>query len=532
MPRISPVLKNFLIYSSGTVILKSISFILMPFILRVLPPAHYGLLSLALSFTNILVIISGLGLRQLFGIEYFHYDSSGRRRMANEIIMLYLTINVPLFLLMLINLSLLNKFLFLGTASTTLMLLCLAYCFLQFFTELYYQVLRYQSKAFKLTVLQISTALATISLNLFFLYHFPWGSSGMLFGYTLGTLITFAFALHAYVKAGCLPILSQLIQALPKIKHVILSKKSFIIRSSRVFLRSKNVSRDEAKKNLDSKLVVSISRYISSLFLRNNSETLETIGETKIFYQFCAKHNLQRGFYYLRLGIPFIPGMLFNWILVAGNRWILARYGTLHDVGIYALADTFGQLYTNLILYPMAGSYLPYLMHQFSQNKNNIPTLEQKNRHIMYLSMLSMSILITVGLVIGKPILYWLLPAKYHQAIDYIWFILMGQVFVMGTYFTSALVQFRKKTTFLAGSLLAPALINLALSMALVGSLGIYGCVFATLIAYIAYFVSMLVYNKKLLQNRLSENNIQKHECAPFYPTEPRQRQKHSRPNA
>ncbi|MDZ4151762.1 lipopolysaccharide biosynthesis protein, partial [Methylicorpusculum sp.] len=323
---LSPVIKNFLIYSSGTLVLKSISLVLMPFVLHVLPPAQYGLLSLSMSFTNILVIISGLGLRQTFGIEFFHGDSAARRRMANDIIALYLTINIPLFLLAILNLPLLNRFLFLGTASTTLMLLCLAYCFLQFFTELFYQLLRYQCKALTLTTLQIGTALATITLNLFFLYHFPWGTSGMLFGYVLGTLITFFVALRAYLQSGCVP----------------------------------------------ANACASLKRNLSFSSLAGYLRTTE---------------NMHKGFYYLRLSLPFIPGMLFNWVLVAGNRWLLARYGTLHDVGIYSLADTFGQLYYTLILYPMAGSYLPHLMHQFAQNKNDIAAVEHHNRRTMYLSM-------------------------------------------------------------------------------------------------------------------------------------------------
>ncbi|PKN03718.1 hypothetical protein CVU75_00790 [Candidatus Dependentiae bacterium HGW-Dependentiae-1] len=440
-PWLSPVIKNFLIYSSGTVILKSISLILMPFVLHILPPAQYGLLALAMSFTNILVIISGLGLRQTFGIEFFHGDSAARRNMANDIIVLYLAINIPLLLLVLLNLPLLNTYLFLGTASTTLMVLCLIYCFLQFFTELFYQLLRYQCKAFTLTLLQIGTALATITLNLFFLYHFPWGTSGMLLGYVLGTLITFFVALRAYLKSGCLPYNTW----------------------------------------------AQTTHLFSCAYLAKHVRLLRT------------NHTLQKGFYYLRLSLPFIPGMLFNWVLVAGNRWLLARYGTLHDVGIYSLADTFGQLYYTLILYPMAGSYLPHLMHQFVQNKNDIASIEQQNRRTMYLSMLGMALLITAGYLIGKPILYWILPVKYQEAIGYVWLILMGQIFLMGTYFTSALVQFHKKTTFLAASLFVPALINVSLSMLLITPLGIYGCVLATLVAYVFYFGNMLWYNNKLL---------------------------------
>lgn len=420
----SSVARNFLIYSGGTVLLKSISIILMPFVLKALTPAEYGLLSLTMSFISIFAIFSGLGLRQTLGIEYFHCTSIERRHMANDIIILYLAIAGPIFVLFACNTDLLNRYIFLNSASTNLIYVSLAYCFSQFFVELFYQLLRYQCRATALTILQVIVALSTISLNLMFLYIFKLSVTGMLLGYLSGALIASVVGFYAYTNTDCL-------------------------------------------------------RY------------------------FALKTSLKKCRYYLKISLPFVPGMLFNWVLAAGDKWVLARYATMHDVGIYALADTFGQAYQMLILYPLAGSYLPHLFQQFSQTKDNATAFknhEQKNKQLMLISMIGMSILIVLGSLIGTPILCYLLPLRYHQAIRYVWFIFAGYVFLMGTYFTSALVQFHKKTLFLAFSLLPPALINIVLNILFIPTWGIMGCIVATITAYIIYFVTMLWYNRRLVQ--------------------------------
>lgn len=221
--------------------------------------------------------------------------------------------------------------------------------------------------------------------------------------------------------------------------------------------------------------------------------------KARYFDSFTFQQSRQDIAFHLRQGIPFIPGVLFAWILSSGDKWVLAQYSTLHDVGIYAVADAFSQLFYVVILYPLSGSYLPWLFKQFASNKKNIAILEHNNKKIMYNSMFGLASLITIGYMFGKPILYWILPSKYHEAILYIWLILMGNVFWMGTYFACALIQYHKKSYFLGLAICLPAFLNIGLNVALISTLGTYGCALATLLAYIAYFFLILGYNKRLL---------------------------------
>jgi O-antigen/teichoic acid export membrane protein len=210
--------------------------------------------------------------------------------------------------------------------------------------------------------------------------------------------------------------------------------------------------------------------------------------------------SIQKIFYYIRYGSMFIPGMIFAWLLASGNRWFLARYGTLHDVGIYAIADTCTQLFQMLILFPWSASYLPYILNSYAQNPHELLAVERRNQTLMYAAMIGVTLLIVCAYVSCTPILIWLLPINYHPAIAYIWPLLMAYVFLLGTYFASSFIQFHKKNYFLASVFCIPALLNAVLNMFLIPRFGLHGCTSATLIAYAVYFGIMVMYNYRLQQ--------------------------------
>lgn len=415
----SVVIKNFLIYGCGSILLRGITIFLAPITLNILTPAHYGLFSLVTSFNNIFIACIGLGLRQVFYIEYFHCDDVERKSMTNTILGIYVLINVPIIILCACNSQLLNAYVFNNNATPTLIFLCLLYSFIFFFVELFYQHLQYASKALSLTMLQITAALTTLSCTVYFLWWLRLGIIGILCGYIMGLLGVFCASIYWYMKEN-------------------------------------------------------------------------------YWATFSFKQTKEKFFSYIILGLPFIPSILFAWALSSGDKWVLTHYATLHDVGIYAIADAFSQLFYMVVLYPLGSSYVPWLFSSFAQNKHDLMCIERKNRKMMYVTMLCTALLITVGYILGKPIIYWVLPHHYHESVRYVWLILMGNVFLMGTYFASGIIQYHKKTYFLAFALCVPALLNICLNILLIPYFGIYGCAGATLFAYFCYFVVTVLYNKHL----------------------------------
>lgn len=413
------VVKDFFIYSFGSLLLRGISILIVPLIMRTLAPAQYGALSLVTAFNMIVTAIIGLGLRQLLSIEYFHYQEQERKQLINEMILLYSCIAIPTVILCWHIKTVLIRYLFFDTISDLQLLPALLSLVLFFYAELFYQLMQYERKASQLTILQIMVALITSGSTFYALWILHTGIEGILWAQFLGQLCAFLFGLYAYID--------------------------------------------------------------------NDFYSL--------FYFSIPTKQIR---YYFQYGLPFIPGIICSWILASSDRWMLGYYCTMREVGIYSVADLFAQIFYSLILVPWSGSYLPYIMKQYKQHEASLFVVEKENQRIMWLSMIALVLIISVGLMSCSPFLTYVLPPLYQNALSYIPFLLMGQIFLLGSYFASALIQFKKQTSFLAVALTIPALLNIALNYLLVSPLGILGCSIATLISYLAYFIITLVYNKKI----------------------------------
>lgn len=417
----SSVVKNFFIYSFGSLLLRGITIIIAPLTMSILSPADYGLIALANNFISMLAIFVGFGLRQAFEIEFFHCEKNKKATLINDILFLYIFLAVPIFMLMILNVSAINRYIFFNAASHNTILICLTSCFIYFFVELFCQVLKYDNKAWFLTKLQVIAALITISLNVIFLFGLKWGTSSILLAQLIGSSFLLCTLLLQYVQ------------------------KTFAVNCS----------------------------------LLKRAST---------------------AYSYLKLGLPFVPGMLFAWVLASGDRWFLGNYTTLHNVGIYSLADTFGMLYQMIILHPINNAYVPYIFKKFSENKNNTKHIEQENKKNAVWAMIIGAVVVSAGYLVCKPLLYWFLPNNYHAVITYIWLILMSNVFLTGAQITANYIRYQKKTMFHVLSLLVAATVNCILNALLVTKFEIYGCIIATLIAYIIYFLITLWYNNFLVK--------------------------------
>jgi O-antigen/teichoic acid export membrane protein len=421
----SPVIKDFLTYSCGAIVLRAITLFLAPLILRTISPEEYGVLALVNSCIAIVAPIIGLGLRQVLMLEYFHCAGNNRQQLVNDIIITYLCCCVPLCTLLYVMRVPLQHYFLHAPLHEYLVGLALAQMSIYFFVELVYQLLGYERKVRLLIGLQMSVALITIGCSLLFVLKLQRGIIGILAGQCVGSSVAVGVGIYCYV----------------------------------------------------------VGKYHKALL--------------------CTA-SIKKMIYYMKYGIPFIPGMIFAWLLASGNRWFLARYGTLHDVGIYAIADTFVQLFQVLVLLPWSASYLPYILTSYTQNPDALLAVERRNQMWMYGAMVSFALMIVCAYVSCTPLLMWLLPVTYHPAIDYIWPLLMGYVFLLGSNFASSFIQFHKKNCFLAFAFCIPVGTNGMLNCILIPRFGLYGCATATCISYAVYFGIVLGYNYRLQKEILS----------------------------
>lgn len=413
------VVHHFFIYIFGAICVGGFSFLLAPINMRILTPDEYGILALITSSITIGATLLGLGLRQVLSIEYFHHDAHGQKKLINQILVIYLSLTIPVCLILLFFQSHILHWFFATTISPMLFTITLMTTFLSFFSELFYQVLKYQQRAWTITLIQSSIACASIMLTIVLLMYVGLG----VFSTVIGQLVSISAAtgVGAYLY------------------------------------RQENFS---------------------------------------AYFQFKQPKGTTR--YFLKQGLPFVPGILCGWIISSSDRFVLAHYASLHEVGIYAIADMAGQMFRLLILQSWSGSYLPYILMRYHANKNNLLAIERQNLKTMWMVLGGLSIFLLSTFMFTKPLLFILIAPAYHEALDYVLIILAGHIFLLGSYFTASFIQFHKKTYFLAVSFCIPAVLNFLLNLLLVKQYKIYGATIATLMAYAIYFCMLLWYNRKL----------------------------------
>lgn len=413
------MIKNFFIYLLGALLLGGFHIILAPLNMRMLTPHDYGILALITSSMAIGTALLGFGLRQFLSIEYFHHDEHGQKKIVNHILVIYAALALPICLILLVLQKPILHFFAIHHISPLIFSATLITTFLSFFAELFYQLLKYQQRAWKLMLIQTSIALCALSITV-----------GLLLWANLGIMST---VIGQMVSMGA---------------------------------------------------ATGVGFYVWR--------------QEKFGDYFELRPPKGTALRYLKYGFPFVPGILFSWIIASSDRFLLAHYAGMHEVGIYAIADMFGAMFRLLILQSWSGSYLPHILTQYQHNKHDLLTIERKNLFTMWITLAGLMLLMLGGFWIAKPLILIILPTNYHKALHYIMIILAGHIFLLGSYFAASFIQFHKKTYFLAASFCIPALLNIIFNILLIPHYKIYGCTIATMAAYGIYFVIILWYNKRL----------------------------------
>ncbi len=195
--------------------------------------------------------------------------------------------------------------------------------------------------------------------------------------------------------------------------------------------------------------------------------------------------------HYLKIGLPFIPNLIFAWLIIACNRLMLNWHATITDVGIYSLAENISLLFQALVTQPLMHTYLPHLFQTFSQNQSSLIALDQRNTKIATYLIASMLIGLPVLYLVGRPILKICLPIKYLASLPLLIPLLFAQALWTASFLTSASLQYLKQTKYLAGAMASCAGLAILMNWWLLPYLGYYSCLIAINGAYLGYLWSI-----------------------------------------
>ena len=211
---------------------------------------------------------------------------------------------------------------------------------------------------------------------------------------------------------------------------------------------------------------------------------------------------------YLFDGFPFIPSLISVWVLNASNRWVLASFCTLTDVGIYATVEMVVTVFQLLLVRPFSQAYVPDFFErcateqcsteQCAASAGQSQQIHVQHRRLLWTVLGGLTVLVTVGFFALRSYALIILPLAYRAAVPYTLAMAYSQILYVGVAFNSCYIQFCKKTYFISGSLVVTALINLGLSIIGARACGLWGMMGALLFSSIFYFMLTYWYDRYL----------------------------------
>ena len=193
--------------------------------------------------------------------------------------------------------------------------------------------------------------------------------------------------------------------------------------------------------------------------------------------------SLQRSQTLVLFSYPMILTSLISFYITFGDRYFLNLYGSIADVGIYALGYKFGFLLTFIATGPFFSIWDSERYHVL-KNPNAKETFQQ-----VFIFFTAFSALMVVLLsVFSKNILMIMANREFWSASQIVPIILIAYFFQGWTGFCNFGILIKKKTIIITKSVMIVAVIITALYFLLIPRCGAMGAAWATLIAFIIRF--------------------------------------------
>lgn len=192
----------------------------------------------------------------------------------------------------------------------------------------------------------------------------------------------------------------------------------------------------------------------------------------------------------LKFGLPLLPHTMAHWALKLSDRFILQKFSTLREVGLYSLGYNLGMI---LFLFTASfnNAWAPFLF----KNAQTMPKKVFAKIGLVYCFTV-----IFIGLflsIFSKELLILISTPKYYDAHTVIPFVVAGYV-VQGFYLMSVNQLFYlKQTKYLPFATIISALVNIALNFLFVPKYGMMAAAVNTFIAYLILFILIFIYSQK-----------------------------------
>lgn len=187
----------------------------------------------------------------------------------------------------------------------------------------------------------------------------------------------------------------------------------------------------------------------------------------------------------LRFGVPLIPHVIGGLLIVAADRFVIARLLDVAQAGIYMVALQLGQV-LGLLTESFNKAYAPWLMSKLTNASEAFRVKIVRGTYLYF------ALILVVAIIFGlmAPLLLSVLVGEAFQAAgDLVIYIAVGLALAGCYYMVANYIFFESKTPVVALVTLGSGLINVILMFVLVGHNGILGAGQAFMVSHALMFL-------------------------------------------
>ena len=188
----------------------------------------------------------------------------------------------------------------------------------------------------------------------------------------------------------------------------------------------------------------------------------------------------------LKVGLPLVPAALSVWVLNYANRYVLARYATLADIGVLSVALRI----SSILLFAISAFETAWGPFAYSVAKNQDAARQTYAKVLIYFLALVMPATAALS-IFAREITSVLATPAYASGAALVPLYCFSSVFWVLLYIVGMGAGMAKKTYHNTIATVLAACVNMALNLALIPSHGIVGAALATVAANFVALVYM-----------------------------------------
>ncbi|WP_158560358.1 lipopolysaccharide biosynthesis protein [Paenibacillus contaminans] len=198
---------------------------------------------------------------------------------------------------------------------------------------------------------------------------------------------------------------------------------------------------------------------------------------------------------FLRYGIPLMGYHVVSYVLTVSDRYMIAYFRHVEEVGIYAFGYTLVQSSMYLFISSIMQAAFPHIIESWNRSdKESTERLVSRFVSVYFFLMIPAAVGITM---LRQPIFSILADQSYFDGSRILPWVTLGVFFMGLTMYSNKIFELTERTKHILYMSLLAAIVNVGLNMLAIPAYGYIAAAVTTFVAYLLYFVLSVTLSRK-----------------------------------